>query len=148
MAKKIFMFVIAAVLIIGNLGLLVSCSSNAQVNQGTTVNESRSIADIVENDDTEPGIDQSSVTTMTEISIEEQVILEQDGIKITVKSLDFEDFWGPTLKLLIENNSEKSITVQTRKSTVNGVMIDGMISCDVATGKKANDGITFSSTEL
>ena len=40
------------------------------------------------------------------------------------------------------------MTVQARNSAVNGVMIDTMFSCDVAPGKKANDEITFSSSEL
>jgi hypothetical protein len=49
---------------------------------------------------------------------------------------------------LIENNSGKSLTVQTRNSSINGYMIDAMMSADVADGKKANDEMSFSDSDL
>lgn len=81
------------------------------------------------------------------VTIEEQVIYEKDGIKVTAKGL--ESGWlGISVKVLVENNSGRAITVQVRNSVVNGVMISTMFSCDVEPGKKANDTITFSGSEL
>ena len=77
-----------------------------------------------------------------EPTIQEQVILEQDDIIITAKSI--EDSWmGPELKVLIENNSNSGIMVQARDVSVNDIMVSDMFSADVAAGKKSNDGITF-----
>lgn len=82
------------------------------------------------------------------IDVEEQVLLDQDGIVITLKSLEQGGMFGPSLKVLVENNSETSITVQTRQSSINGVMADAMFSCEVGPGKKANDSITFMDSDL
>ena len=81
-------------------------------------------------------------------AIEEAVILDQEGICITAKSIDRSSAFGPTLKLLIENDSPSGITVQARNASVNGYMIETMMSEDVASGKKVNSGLTFSNSGL
>lgn len=86
--------------------------------------------------------------TAPEVTVAETVILDEAGIKITATALDIDNFMGPELKLLIENNSDKNLTVQTRSASVNGYMVDTTISEDVAAGKKANSGITFLSTDI
>ncbi len=50
--------------------------------------------------------------------------------------------------MLIENNSGKNLTFQTRKVSVNNYMVDSMLSAEVADGKKSNEDITFISTGL
>jgi predicted small secreted protein len=83
------------------------------------------------------------------VSIQEEVIFDQNDIKVTAKSLDpTGSIFGATVAVLIENNSSKNITVQARNSAVNGVMVDTLFSCDVTAGKKANDTITFSASDL
>ena len=82
------------------------------------------------------------------VSVEETVLLDEAGVKITAKSLDMSALFGPELKLLIENESGKNLTVQTRSVSVNGYMIETMLSADVATGKKANDTLTFLESDL
>ena len=84
----------------------------------------------------------------TDVTIEEQVIYDAGGIRITAVNLTKDPIWGPAVKVLVENNSDKNITVQTRNSSINGLMVETMFSCDVAAGKKANDSITFMSSEL
>ena len=91
---------------------------------------------------------QTTAVSNTEVSLDEQVIFEKDGIKVTVKGLAQDDFWGPAVKVLVENNSSKNVTVQVRNCSVNGLMMDPMFSCDAASGKKANDTITFMDSEL
>lgn len=88
------------------------------------------------------------VSVPVSVSVSEQVILKQDGITITLKSLDFSGWYGPEFKILIENNSNKNMTIQTRDSAVNGIMIDALISASVEPGKKINDAISFSSSDL
>ena len=75
--------------------------------------------------------------------IEETVLLEESGIRITAKSLDMDDIFGPQVKLLIENESDANVTVQCSSASVNGYMVDTMMSVDVVSGKKANDALTF-----
>lgn len=65
------------------------------------------------------------------------MLLDQDGIIITLKSLELDGMFGPSLKVLVENNSDKSVTIQTRDSSINGVMADSMFPCEVGPSKKA-----------
>lgn len=83
-----------------------------------------------------------------EVTLAEQVIFEGNDIKVTATGMDYSGFFGPSVKVLIENNSTANITVQTRDSSINGLMVDTVFSADVAAGKKANDTITFSSDDL
>ena len=83
-----------------------------------------------------------------DVTIEEEVLFDQGGVRITAKSFNPKGTFGPEIKLLIENESAKSVTVQARKSSVNGYMIETMFSAEVAAGKKANDALTFSNTDL
>ena len=82
------------------------------------------------------------------VSINEQIIYDKDGIRVTVLGLTQDDFWGPAVKVLVENTSAENITVQLRNSSVNDLMLDPMFSCDVAAGKKAYDTITFLESDL
>lgn len=83
-----------------------------------------------------------------EVTITEKVLVDEAGVKITAKSVDMGSMFGPEIKLLIENNSGKNLTFQSRNASVNGYMIETMMSVDVATGKKANDGLTFMRSDL
>lgn len=88
------------------------------------------------------------VSTPSAAAIEETVLLDSAGIKITAKSLNTDGLFGAELALLIENNSGKNVTVQTRNSSVNGYMVETMMSTEIADGKKANDTLVFSSSDL
>ena len=84
----------------------------------------------------------------SDVTVTEQVLFEQDGVKVTLQSINFDGWWGPELSLLLENDTAKAVTVQAMNMSVNGAMVDGFLSCDVAADKKANDELTLSETEL
>jgi len=50
--------------------------------------------------------------------------------------------------LYIENNTDKAITVQARDVSINDFMVDPVFSCEVISGKKAFDTITFMESDL
>lgn len=83
----------------------------------------------------------------TDVSIDEQVLFEANDIKITALELD-DGLFGTDLKLLIENNSGQNVTVQAENANVNGYMVSTLMSADVASGKKANDSLTFETSGL
>ena len=89
-----------------------------------------------------------SVDDSKDVSIETQELYNQNGIVITATELNIDGTWGPEVKVLIENNSDKNVTVQTRNSSVNGFMTDIGLSCDVAAGKKANDSLILDRTTI
>ena len=64
------------------------------------------------------------------VSIEEQVLYDQDGLKITAKEYTSDDIWGDGIKVLIENDTDQEF------------------ASEIAAGKKANETIYLSSSEL
>ena len=87
-------------------------------------------------------------TESTSVKIEETLLIDESGIKITAKSLDFSRGSGPALNVLIENNSGSDLTVQCRNSSVNGYMVDTLMSENVSNGKKSNTSIIFQEGSL
>lgn len=83
-----------------------------------------------------------------EATITETVLIDEAGVKITAKELDSDGLIGTELKLFIENNSGKDLTFQCRNTSVNGYMIEPMMSIDVVNGKKANDSLTLMQSDL
>lgn len=81
-------------------------------------------------------------------SIEETVMYDADGLKITATGLTFSNY-SVDLELLVENSSSKNLSVVSGSmgyscNAVNGYMIeDGYLSCDVAAGKSANESVSF-----
>ena len=84
----------------------------------------------------------------TEVTISEQVLYDEGGLKITATSLAMNEFLGPEIKVMIENNTTKDLTVQAREVSINDLMIEPTFSSDVAVGKKANDSISFFKEDL
>lgn len=90
------------------------------------------------------GADQASADE----SINEQVLVDQDGIKITATEYVTDSIWGDGIKLQVENNSAKDYTIGCDALIVNDYMITDLFSADVAAGKKSNEVMYLSSTEL
>ena len=138
--KRIFAFVVAMVLTLS----LAACSSSSGGNVEKPSDVSASSAaggDSGENKPSEPAKEEKA-------AISETILVDEAGVKITAKSLDNDALFGPEVKLLIENDSGKDLTFQCRNASVNGYMIETMMSVDVVNGKKANDEITFMSSDL
>lgn len=63
---------------------------------------------------------------------------------VTVKSIDPDDMWGYTLKVLLENRSaEKTYMFSVETAFINGVECDPFFAAEVAPGKKSNEDINF-----
>ncbi len=84
----------------------------------------------------------------TKETIQEQEIYNDGDIIVTAKELDKSGFWGPEIKLLVENNSSQNLAVTPSYLTVNGFMMLTLDSVQVASGKKANGSLTLYNSEL
>lgn len=82
-------------------------------------------------------------TDAQEVTLPETVLYDQNSIRITATGLTTDSLLGPELNLLVENDSAQNILVQPDYCMVNGYMMDGLLSTDVAAGKKANDSVDF-----
>lgn len=104
--------------------------------------EETDVQESTESSEELPEFDQSAV-------IETTVILDQDNIKVTATTLEYDDY-SANLKLSLENNSDKTLTFSTNTlgfsgNSINGFMIpDGYFNSEIAPGKKANETATFS----
>ena len=151
--KKLLCFMLAMILVVS----LASCGviSNGEIKKPAYVSGDTSKDDNDSGNDNDEAEDKthssnngsSEESGSKEISIDETVV-DEAGVKITAKSLSMDELFGPELKLLIENNSGTDLTFQCGYSCVNGYMIGHMMSVDIADGKKANDGITLSESDL
>lgn len=96
----------------------------------------------------DPSNVKSDTIAAEKVSIDETVLVDESGIKITAKSLDVDGMLGSELKLLIENDSGKDLTFQCLSASINGYMVETIMSVDVVNGKKANDSIVFMDSDL
>ena len=91
---------------------------------------------------------ENDANTASVPTIEEQVLIDTNGIKITAKEYLTDKIWGDGIKLLIENSSDTDYTVGCDALIVNDYMITDLFSSKVAAGKNANETMYLSSTGL
>ncbi len=99
-------------------------------------------SDNTESSDTEESEKSSGVT------IEEQVLLDDNGLKVTATEYVENGMFGDGIKLLVENNSDKSIGLGCKALIVNDYMISDLFSSTVAAGKKSNETIDLYNNQL
>lgn len=108
---------------------------------------SKDISTVTTSDASGTGADAGS--SKDAVTVAEQVLYDANNVKITATGLSEDDSWlGTSLTLLIENNSDQSLTIQARDANVNGYMVDTSMSANVAAGMKANDSLVFQTSGL
>lgn len=94
-------------------------------------------------------IQTSNYSTMdTEADTSGSVLYDEGGIKIIGKYVDENSFWGKSVILYIENNTEKNVIIQADNLSINGYSLTSLFSSTVYAGRKAVDDITLLSSEL
>lgn len=142
--KREFTMVVGCVLLSATL---IACSGNGSTDETVlykSIADQRAIEDNETTASNETIIldDLETESLSAEVSLQEQIVYEHGGIKITAKELT-EDFSGPKINFLVENSTDQEIVVQARESSINGYMLDPIMSIHVAPGKKANDSMSF-----
>lgn len=99
-------------------------------------------------DDKSVGKSDSAGSSSVPVTIDEQVLVNQDDIVVTAKEYVTDSIWGDGIKLLLENNSDKDVTVGCNALIVNDYMITDLFVSDIAAGKRANETLYLSSTLL
>ncbi len=83
-----------------------------------------------------------------DVTIEEQVLLAWNDLTITATGYVTDSFWGDGIKVLIENKGDKDLGISCNALIVNNYMISDLFSATVAAGKKSNETIYLSSSDL
>ncbi|MBQ4220409.1 MAG: hypothetical protein II666_12755 [Butyrivibrio sp.] len=81
-------------------------------------------------------------------TIEEALLIDSNGVRITAKEYATDSIWGDGIKLLIENGTDKDLTIGCDALIVNDYMISDLFVSEVAAGKSANETMYISSSEL
>ena len=86
---------------------------------------------------------------VNEISFTEFVAVDNEECMIKIKSIDPDNFWGYTIKVQLENKSDsKTYMFSVDSAAINGVKSVAFFATEVAAGKKANDEIIFTTSDL
>lgn len=124
---------------------------------GSGQSDSGETKQIVSNEESEAaGVDKSTPDASEDsensddiaVTIDEQVLFEQGDIIVTATEYVTDSIWGDGIKLLLENNSDKDVTVGCNALIVNDYMITDLFASSIAAGKKSNETLYFSSTQL
>lgn len=137
-----------------------ACGETEQTRRSIEVNgKTEDTAALSDTENAEKNLMESAATTEEKevetvdgnngaLLIEEQILLEQDSVKITALEAVKDSIWGEGIKLLIENDSDKNIGIGCNALIVNDYMISDLFSTSVAAGKKANEIMYISSSQL
>ncbi len=140
--KNLVKQLLVAVLILSLL-FSVACSSpggkDSDANkQGGDTSKQGSTGKEVSRDDDSFDDDQGGYR----YKVKEQVLVDQDDVVITLKSLQ-EGFFGPEFLITTKNNRDREIAVGVSEITINGVMMQAMFPCEVRPGKESTDELSF-----
>lgn len=127
--------------------MLFGCGSSAEPKKNIVVGEGTTETGESQTEET-AGSSTDAEQTSSDVSIEEQVLVDQDGIKITATEYVTDSIMGDGIELLVENNSDTDYTIGCDELIVNDYMIADLFSVDVAAGKKSNEMMYLSSSEL
>lgn len=129
-------------LLLVSLFLMISVYGCSEKEESNTIEENKETE--IEKTESEK---EETHTKSSFPTIDEQVLFEYDDIKLTAISIE-EDWLGPQLKILIENNSVKNITVELDAIAVNDCMVSAWLYEDVGPGKKSNATFDIWSSKL
>lgn len=79
---------------------------------------------------------------------EEITLFDTDAATMKVVGYEYDDTWGFTLKVFLENKTDKTLTFSVDEVSVNGYMIDPFWADEVAGGKKSNTEISWFEDDL
>lgn len=129
-----------------NLFVLLCLCAFALMAIGSSSSDSGDKKDIVSSGDKSDN-DKSS-STNKKVTIEQQVLFEKENIKVTALEYVTNSIMGDGIKLQVENNSGKAVSVSCKALVVNNFMINELFVANVAAGKKVNETMYLSSSQL
>lgn len=144
--RKIISLMLALLLVLS----LAACGSTNEGGSTDTPTSTPATDSQPETDsgDDDPQIEVDPLEFKKTATIEETVLVDESGVKITAKELTYGNY-AAELTLVIENNSDKDLSFIANSigyscNSINGYMVsEGYLNCDVAAGKKANDTISI-----
>lgn len=127
---------------------LAACGGDVTGNN-TNSSENNNSTNSSQNGNTNNGQNNNEDDKKNEISFTEIVAVDNDECTIKITDIDPDNLWGYTLKVQLENKStEKNYMYSVESASINGVQCDPFFATEVAAGKKSNNEISFSDSNL
>ena len=84
-------------------------------------------------------------TASNVLTIDEPItVIDNENLTFSVKAVEYDSMWGTySLKVFIENKTDKMLMVTWEDTSVNGYMCDPFWASEVAGGKKENTSISW-----
>ena len=141
--KKMLVLMLAAAVLI-----CAGCSGNkGNGNPLGTEPVSSAAADAAESDPPVIIITPSPANIMP-VTVDEQVLIDDDSVRVTLKNIDTEGAFAPKLDVFIENFTEEDLIINVSNASVNGYVNPAYMSLTVPAGMKVNDSIRISQKAL
>ena len=145
--KKFISFLLSALLVLS----LAACESNGGAR--STASESSAVSTASSEAESSAAATEEATATpepSAQPTLEETVLLDEGGIKVTATGLtDYGLGGAPDLELHVENNTDGDIMVQTSEyAAVNGCMVRGIASIQASAGDSADDTVMFLDDEF
>ena len=117
------------------------CACNNTTSNGTTAPAAQTTA---------PQTTAPAETQPTETSpaFEEIILADEENITVKITGIEEDNIWGYTLKVFLENKTDKELMFTVDSVSVNGFMCDPFWAVTVAPGMKANEKISISETDF
>ena len=92
---------------------------------------------------TEPQPTETAAPTKpkSDVTLENQVIYDKDGVRITVTGLEADTWTGTKIWMMLENNTDRNLLLTGDVFVVNGITVQAYLYAEVAAGMKANDSL-------
>jgi len=139
--KRLFKLT-SILLIVFSLLLTSACSSKKDKNDGPKGEVETGVT--IEDDKDKKD---DKVSKKNDITVEEQVLVDQDGVLIVVKSFNNGQY-GSNLKLYLENNTDKNLNIIANEVSINGIMFEPFFAVEMGGGKKSNTEMTFDKVDM
>ena len=89
-----------------------------------------------------------AVTFVREDQPGDNVIVDNEYVKIIVTGYEKDDIWGYTANFYVVNKTDKSVMFSIDDTSINGYMADAIYAKTVSAGKSAFGSVTWSADDL
>lgn len=150
--KKLFAALLAVLMVLS----LAACTGTPKIDSSKKTTGATTAAE------TEPATEPATEATEAEetsapdtetepaaaLDFEELVIVDDENCTFKVTGIDPNGYWGYTIKVFLENKTDKELMFSWDNVSLNGFMCDPFWACSVTAGMKANEEISFYEEDL
>ncbi len=146
--KKVLTTMLGCLILISFAFMSIASGSSSRSNETRQIVDATGNAQEGASGNDANGAQSAPQTGSEDFTIEEQVLVDENGLRITATGVEDDSIWGQGIRLLIENSSDTNYGVTCDALIVNNYMIYDLFSSQITAGMNANETMYLSSSEL